>query len=522
MPTSPDYTVQTMYGKSLMVRSLKTASAVSTAKHWTNLVHECQTSVRKLQRRIYRESQKGNLRKAHFLQRLLSISYSTKVIAVNRVTSSGGKLTPGIDGKIYISVKDKKSLVDDLNLKKYKPLPTRRVQIPKPQGGKRLLGIPTIRDRAHQALVLLAIEPEWEARFEPNSFGFRPGRGAHNAIKAISDLLHYNIKQYGTNDLAPKYKAKHIWVLDADITKCFDTIDHKKLLQKIGRSSPFYETIRKWLQVGTITEIGFKKTKSGTPQGGVISPLLANIALHGIEELFGIYTEKTKNLPPIMRKYISPSMRRGYNRGISLIRYADDLVVIANDSSKRFINSYVIPKLNKFLNSIGLSLNKAKTNQVNIKRGFTFLGFRFRFRGDMNHTTYWPDKERIDRSLKKLRDYVMHRATIPLGNILNFIQSINRRIQGIIRYFGWSRAYGTMCYLSHRVWWIMFRWGLRRHRKRGKKWVRRHWFSHRPWETFTYNNQKVTVPYLFWRQMVKARGGWWEINQIKTTSSVYA
>lgn len=345
-----------------------------------------------------------------------------------------------------------------------------------------------------------------------------PGRNAHHAVKCISDILHKNVKQYG--GLSPGEKALQTWILDADISKCFDNINHKALLNKIHQSSPFFKTIRKWLQVGTITTIGFKRSYKGTPQGGVISPLLANIALHGLEELFGIYTDKTKNECPDKKKYLSPSMRRRRNKWISLVRYADDFVVIARADSDRRIKSYILPKIRQFLREVGLEINQAKTKIVNAQQGFTFLGFKFRFRKDLNSTTYWPDRARIDRSLRKLSDFVMMRKRIHGSEMPQFIANINRRIKGIIRYYGWSQAWGTISYIGHRVWKLMYKWSLKRHPKRGKKWVRNYYFTHPPWETFTFKGARVIISYKYWRNMTKAQG-WWGIKQIKIRLSPF-
>ncbi len=503
-----------------MVWSLKTTlRGVSTTRQWPELVAASRARVEKIQRRIYRESRKGDLRNVHHLQRLLTTSFSAKVVAVDKVTKSSGSKTPGIDGMICKAARDKYTLATGLSLGHYEPCPTRSVEIPKPSGGTRTLGIPTIRDRACQALVLLAMEPEWEARFEPNSYGFRPGRNAHHAVKAISDLLHTNVKQYGNGDM-PAEKAGKVWILDADISKCFDNINHDALLQKIHPSSPYHGTIRKWLQAGTVTKVGFQRAEKGTPQGGVISPLLANIALHGMEEQFGIYTEATRANPPGERKYLPPSTRRGENRGIAVVRYADDFVVMARAATDERMRTYVRPKIEEFLGSVGLEIKEAKTRVVDAKQGFTFLGFRFRFRVDMDNTTYWPDLERVTRALKKLDQHVQHRRAVCGEEMPSFIWGINLRIKGIIRYYGWSRAWGMVGYIGHRVWKIMYKWALRQHPKRGKKWVRAHCFTRRPWETFAYHGVAVVVPYLYWRRMTRARG-WWGVEQIRVTSSPY-
>ncbi|WP_369333956.1 reverse transcriptase/maturase family protein [Brasilonema bromeliae] len=196
-----------------------------------------------------------------------------------------------MDGCKSLTPKERLALVKNLKLEE-KTSPTRRVWIPKPgTQEKRPLGIPTVHDRCLQALVKLALEPEWEARFEPNSYGFRPGRSCHDAIEAI----------YLSISRKPKY------VLDADIAKCFDRIDHKGLLKKLGTTPTIRRVIKGWLKAGVFEQgKGLFPTNEGTPQGGVISPLLANIALHGLEE-------QVKEL--VKNPRLEPR----------LIRYADDV-----------------------------------------------------------------------------------------------------------------------------------------------------------------------------------------------------
>ncbi len=213
-----------------------------------------QVKVFKLQKRIYQASLSGNAKKVHRLQRLLTKSWHARCLAVRRVTQENqGKKTAGVDGIKSLTPKQRLEMVDTLEIKASK-LPTRRVWIPKPgKEEKRPLGIPVMKDRATQALLKLALEPEWEAKFEPHSYGFRPGRSTHDAVVAIHT--------------ATCQKAKY--VLDADIAKCFDKINHQKLLQKLNTFPTFKRVIRDWLKSGVIDQGKLFPTKEGTPQGGV-------------------------------------------------------------------------------------------------------------------------------------------------------------------------------------------------------------------------------------------------------------
>ena len=258
--------------------------------------------VRRIQDRIFRAAKADDGAKVKNLQKLLVRSRSAKLLAIRQVTQqNAGRHTPGIDGVVCKTPEDRVALLESgLDLKGYKPKPVRRVYIPKANGKLRPLGIPTVKDRVMQAVVKLALEPEWEPRFEANSHGFRPGRCTMDAIEAIY------------NHLAKRGASR--WILDADITGCFDNIAHGPLLAKLPT---FTRTIERWLKAGAVELGDWRENKAGTPQGGIISPLLANIALDGLERLFD---DKTRT-----GNYIPPSRKKGDNRGVSLIRYADDV-----------------------------------------------------------------------------------------------------------------------------------------------------------------------------------------------------
>src|SRR6266699_4322360 len=273
---------------------------------WEHLPWETiERQVYKLQKRIYQASLRDDTKAVHRLQRLLMRSWSAKCLAVRRVTQDNqGKNTAGIDGIKRLRPNERMALVHRLDLD-IKAQPVRRVWIPKPgTREKRGLGIPVMQDRALQALLKLALEPEWEARFEPNSYGFRPGRSGHDAIEEI----------YSAICKKPRY------VLDADIAKCFDRINHQALLTKLATFPTMRRVIKAWLKAGIMEGLTLTPTEEGCPQGAVISPLLANVALHGLEE------HVTSAFPARMKREGQSIRWRP-----TVVRYADDLVILHRD-----------------------------------------------------------------------------------------------------------------------------------------------------------------------------------------------
>ena len=253
--------------------------------------------VRGLRRRIFKATSEGNWRKVRSLQKLMLRSYSNTLLFVRKATQDNkGKRSAGVDKVLVKTPQSRGKMVDDLiNNQSWKPKPVKRVYIPKSNGKKRPLGIPCIKDRCLQAMVKNALEPCWEAQFEGTSYGFRPGRSTHDAIGKIYCAVR------------PNHKKK--WVLDADIRGCFDNINQKKLMEIMG-NFPGRKLIKLWLKAGYVDNNVYHKQETGTPQGGIISPLLANIALHGMEEALGIkYNPKGKSIGKRI-----------------LVRYADDFV----------------------------------------------------------------------------------------------------------------------------------------------------------------------------------------------------
>jgi RNA-directed DNA polymerase len=379
----------------------------------------------KLQKRIFRASSRGDVKAVRKLQKTLINSWSAKCIAVRRVTQDNqGKNTAGVDGVKSLTPKQRMSLIGRLKLTG-KVKPTRRVNIPKPGTTEtRPLGIPTIDDRALQALVKLALEPEWEARFEPNSYGFRPGRSCHDAIRAIFEGI--------------RQKAKY--VLDADISKCFDRINHKALISKIHTYPTLSRQIKSWLKAGYCDGRELFPTHDGTPQGGVISPLLANIALHGMENRVKQYAETLKG------------SKRDNRNALGLIRYADDFVIIHEDLNVVKKSQEIITE---WLSDLGLELKPTKTKithtlkEIDGNVGFEFLGFHIQqyivgnYRCAKNghgtplgfNTLITPSKAKIKTHLVKIAEVIDTHKTTPQAALIS-------KLNPIIR--GWSNYYSTV------------------------------------------------------------------------------
>jgi len=406
------------------------------------------------------------------LQKLLVRSHSARLLAVRRVTQENkGKYTPGIDGQIYVTSKERAELAEEVrqtNIFNYKCKPLRRVYIPKSSGDKRPLGIPTVKDRVMQMLVKLTLEPEWEARFEPHSHGFRPGRRCMDAIWQIWASIKVQGKQ-----------KRSAWILDADISGCFDNINHEALLKRVP---VFRVTVRRWLESGIIEFEKYYQTKAGTPQGGIISPLLANIALDGMERLFGMENSKGN--------YTTPARRLGENKGLNLIRYADDFVVTA--PSKEKIISYVLPKLQAFLKERGMELNEVKTEIVHRDEGFDFLGFNIRQYHSRARSVCLakPSKKAVKRHLEHVKTVISMSKQMKADEL---ISKLNPIIRGWANYYCYSSAKETFNYIDYRIWKMLWQWCLRRHKDKGKQWIRHRYFMNLAKRKWIFGERKENV-----------------------------
>src|SRR6266568_5015448 len=323
------------------------ANGTKTQANWNAINwRKANRTVRNLRHRIFRATQEGNLNKVRSLQKLMLKSYSNRLVSVRRVAQiNAGKNTPGVDKLVVKTPAARGKMVDILaHYTLWKAKPAKRVYIPKANNKLRPLGIPVVLDRCLQAMVKNALEPAWEAKFEGSSYGFRPGRSCHDAIEKIYGLARPN-------------KTKK-WILDADIRGAFDHISHDYLLKTIG-PVPGKELIKQWLKAGYIEQEMFHATERGTPQGGVASPLLANIALHGMEEAIGV-------------TYNSQGQISGKR---ALVRYADDFVCFCETKEDA---EQVQCILIEWLKERGLTLSPEKTRVVHLTQGFNFLGFNIR------------------------------------------------------------------------------------------------------------------------------------------------
>jgi len=412
----------------------------------------------KLQTRIFKASHRGDVKAVRRLQKTLKRSWSAKCLAVRRVTQDNqGKQTAGVDGIKSLTPKERLTLVDLLK-PSHKAKPTRRVWIPKPGSSEpRPLGIPTIADRALQALVKAALEPEWEATFEPNSYGFRPGRACHDAIEAIF------------NGIALKAK----YVLDADISKCFDQIDQETLLAKLRTFPTLRRQIKAWLKSGVLENGQWFPTSAGTPQGGVISPLLANIALHGMEERI---------------KQAFPRRNAGMGGNCQpphLIRYADDFVVLHEDLT---VVQQCQQMISEWLAQLGLVLHHSKTQITHTfkthdgKVGFDFLGFTVRQvptgNYDTAHDTHGrplgfktliqPSQRSISRHQKKLKQIIhRHQASTQA----QLIDALNPVITGWSNYFSTGVSSEAYSWLDHWLYRQLRNWAGHRHPRKNQRWI---------------------------------------------------
>lgn len=402
---------------------------------------QVERNVKGMQIRIAKATREGKWRKVKALQRMLTRTLSAKLLAVKRVTENQGKRTAGIDGELWESPETKWLAVSRMKQRGYRPLPLRRVYIPKANGKKRPLGIPTMRDRAMQALFLLALEPVSESTSDLNSYGFRSNRSTADAMSQLFVSL--------------SSKASAQWVLEADIAGCFDNINHEWLIANVPMER---SVLRKWLKSGLIYQSQFQETKAGTPQGGIISPTLANVTLNGLESGLTEYL----------------SMKFGATKALRLkvnvVRYADDFVI--SGSSKEILENEIKPWIENFLAVRGLKLSEEKTHIVHIDQGFDFLGWHFRkYQGKL---LIKPSKKNVQTFYRKVKEIISKHKTVKQMDLIHLLNPI---LRGWAQYHSPVVAKATYSRMEHLIFDALWQWSKRRHPKKNTGWIRNKYFQ---------------------------------------------
>lgn len=417
------------------------AGAVSHVTDWHAIEWQLiNSNVRRLQARIVKATQAGRWNKVKALQHLLTHSFSGKALAIRQVTENSGKRTSGVDKVTWETPEKKIVAVQTLKRRGYQPQPLRRVYIPKSNGRMRPLSIPTMKDRAMQALYLLALDPIAETTGDLNSYGFRKNRSTADAVEQCYIAL------------ARKDKAQ--WILEGDIKGCFDNISHDWMLTHIPMDRVI---LKKWLKTGYMDKNLLHLTEDGTPQGSIISPTLMNLVLDGLER-------KLKDRFP-------QASKKGYQaQQVNMVRYADDFIITGR--TKEMLEYDVKPLVEEHLKERGLELSQEKTKLTHIEKGFDFLGKTVR-KYDGKFLTK-PSKKNVKNFLTKIRETMNTNPTAKAGNLIVMLNPI---IRGWANYHRHSASKVTFNSVDAAIYGNLWSWSTRRHPNKSRAWVRCKYFT---------------------------------------------
>jgi RNA-directed DNA polymerase len=443
--------------------------------------------VNRIQVRITKAVIKGNWNLVKRLSYLLTHSHYAKLLAVRKVIQNKGKRTAGVDGKLWSTPISKIKAVQSLSDKRYKAKPLKRIFIEKyGSNKKRPLGIPTMYDRAMQALYALALDPIAEVTADNRSFGFRKFRSTHDACSQI----------FGT--ISQKSSAQ--WILEGDIKGCFDNINHQWLLEHIPMDKSI---LKQFLKAGFVYENSLFPTNAGTPQGGIISPILANMTLDGIESMLDDKYHLNKS------GKIDDNVSRKYK--VNFVRYADDFIVTAKTEE---IAEEIKELIKNFLADKGLELSDEKTKITHIDNGFDFLGWNFRKYKDK--LLIKPSKKSIQKVTEKISNTIKEGKTLTQEVL---IDKLNPIITGWSNYHQGAASKVTFQKIDNRIWNMLWKWAKRRHPKKSRTWVIHKYWLPKETRKWVFSTKKNQLKLLAEKKIV--RHTWLSLNKNPYTDTKY-